>query len=354
MSSRPGCGPHWRRPARWPRPSSSCAAHGPAGAAVRGINGGVHLLVDALASRLGDAVRTDVRVSVLRRDGDGWEAEASAGDGSTMRIRARAVAIAVPAPVAAALLAPILTSSDNKGGEGLDALASPETTDVVLATIVLDEPLLDAAPRGTGILVARQATDVRAKALTHATAKWPWLADAAGPGRHVVRLSYGRGGDDGAADRLSGTAIAPGSGPVPSDRAGRCRDAAGREPGSDASAGLRHPAVELRAAAAGRRACREGALAARSAGGAAGHRDHRSMDSRQWTCCGHRRRAAHRSRPGRMRPSITRRVRRLTLDSAEIRVTPLGRIFIRNIAMVFDRYLREQQMDQKPLFSKTL
>jgi len=38
----------------------------------------------------------------------------------------------------------------------------------------------------------------------------------------------------------------------------------------------------------------------------------------------------------------------------EIRVTPLGRIFIRNVAMAFDRYLREQQMDQKPLFSKTL
>jgi oxygen-independent coproporphyrinogen III oxidase len=38
----------------------------------------------------------------------------------------------------------------------------------------------------------------------------------------------------------------------------------------------------------------------------------------------------------------------------EIRVTPLGRIFIRNVAMVFDRYLREQQMDQKLLFSKTL
>jgi oxygen-independent coproporphyrinogen-3 oxidase len=42
------------------------------------------------------------------------------------------------------------------------------------------------------------------------------------------------------------------------------------------------------------------------------------------------------------------------LGAAEIRVTPLGRIFIRNVAMSFDRYLKEQQMDQKPLFSKTL
>jgi oxygen-independent coproporphyrinogen III oxidase len=42
------------------------------------------------------------------------------------------------------------------------------------------------------------------------------------------------------------------------------------------------------------------------------------------------------------------------LEPHQIRVTPLGRIFIRNVAMVFDRYLREQQMDQRPLFSKTL
>jgi oxygen-independent coproporphyrinogen-3 oxidase len=44
----------------------------------------------------------------------------------------------------------------------------------------------------------------------------------------------------------------------------------------------------------------------------------------------------------------------VVLEPSQIRVTPLGRIFIRNVAMVFDRYLREQQMDQRPLFSKTL
>jgi oxygen-independent coproporphyrinogen-3 oxidase len=42
------------------------------------------------------------------------------------------------------------------------------------------------------------------------------------------------------------------------------------------------------------------------------------------------------------------------LSPVEIRVTSLGRIFIRNVAMAFDRYLREQQMDKRPLFSKTL
>ncbi len=42
------------------------------------------------------------------------------------------------------------------------------------------------------------------------------------------------------------------------------------------------------------------------------------------------------------------------VTAEEIRVTSLGRIFIRNVAMPFDRYLREQKMDSRPLFSKTL
>ena len=42
------------------------------------------------------------------------------------------------------------------------------------------------------------------------------------------------------------------------------------------------------------------------------------------------------------------------LDRGEIRATWLGRIFIRNLAMVFDPYLEKQQLITKPLFSKTL
>jgi oxygen-independent coproporphyrinogen III oxidase len=44
----------------------------------------------------------------------------------------------------------------------------------------------------------------------------------------------------------------------------------------------------------------------------------------------------------------------VVLSLGEIRVTQLGRIFIRNVAMTFDRYLHDQQMDKRPLFSKTL
>ena len=38
----------------------------------------------------------------------------------------------------------------------------------------------------------------------------------------------------------------------------------------------------------------------------------------------------------------------------EIRVTFLGRIFIRNLAMIFDPYLEKQHLAEQPLFSKTL
>ncbi len=44
----------------------------------------------------------------------------------------------------------------------------------------------------------------------------------------------------------------------------------------------------------------------------------------------------------------------LTIDRNEIRATWLGRIFIRNLAMLFDPYLEQQQLNAKPLFSKTL
>ena len=42
------------------------------------------------------------------------------------------------------------------------------------------------------------------------------------------------------------------------------------------------------------------------------------------------------------------------LDRDAIRTTWLGRIFIRNLAMIFDPYLEKQQLAAKPLFSKTL
>ena len=44
----------------------------------------------------------------------------------------------------------------------------------------------------------------------------------------------------------------------------------------------------------------------------------------------------------------------LEMDGDVIQTSLLGRIFIRNIAMVFDPYLEKQKLDSRPLFSKTL
>jgi oxygen-independent coproporphyrinogen-3 oxidase len=44
----------------------------------------------------------------------------------------------------------------------------------------------------------------------------------------------------------------------------------------------------------------------------------------------------------------------VVLNDKEVRTAWLGRIFIRNLAMVFDPYLEKQHLDSKPLFSKTL
>jgi oxygen-independent coproporphyrinogen-3 oxidase len=42
------------------------------------------------------------------------------------------------------------------------------------------------------------------------------------------------------------------------------------------------------------------------------------------------------------------------LDDESIVVAPLGRIFIRNIAMAFDEYLNRSETQPKQMFSRTL
>ena len=42
------------------------------------------------------------------------------------------------------------------------------------------------------------------------------------------------------------------------------------------------------------------------------------------------------------------------VTSDEIRVTTMGRIFIRNVAMLFDEYLEKKAADAPKIFSRTL
>ncbi len=166
----------------------------PAGSAVAGFRGGLHVLVEALAADVvarGGAIRTRSTTTAVERTGDGFAVTVDGPGGATVL---RAPRLVVATPRAVDLLAGVAPA--------LAGLQTDPGADIVLVTLVLDAPELDAAPRGTGVLVARGVPGVRAKALTHATAKWGWLAEAAGPGRHVVRLSYGRAGDDPAAAPL--------------------------------------------------------------------------------------------------------------------------------------------------------
>lgn len=192
-----------------------------AGSAVGGLVGGMSRLVDALAADLrarGGTIGTGASVAAITHEagpeelaeraaagaaadepdaGEPGPAEAS-DDGAVWRVElasgetlpADAVLLAVPGEAALRLLQNV------PGTAGLADLDWPEASSVELATLVLDAPGLDAAPRGTGMLVAEDAHgSVAAKALTHSTAKWDWLARAAGPHRHVLRLSYGRAGE---------------------------------------------------------------------------------------------------------------------------------------------------------------
>jgi protoporphyrinogen/coproporphyrinogen III oxidase len=192
------------------------------GSAVGGLRGGMSTLVDTLVAdldRLGAQIVTGTRVEALipgaagspawtvtttSRSAPDAEAESGANHDAENTVTpnagaaqtdaehtdtARFVIIATPGARAIELLGRL--------GDPAAALADlgwPQPTAVELVTLVLDAPQLDSHPRGTGVLAAATAPDVSAKALTHVSAKWEWVAEAAGPGRHVIRLSYGRAG----------------------------------------------------------------------------------------------------------------------------------------------------------------
>ncbi len=152
-----------------------------AGSAVASLAGGMHTLVAALVQDLqhaGVKLHATTPATSLEHDGT-WTVTAG---GKTWP--ADAVVVATEGPAAVELVSGVLP-------EMADCAPEPGHR-IKLVTLVLDMPELDAPTRGTGILVAPQTPGIQAKALTHATSKWAWLADEAGPGTHVLRLSYGR------------------------------------------------------------------------------------------------------------------------------------------------------------------
>lgn len=142
-------------------------ARATAGSAVQGLRGGIARLVDELVADM-ETYRVDVRLHTRATAIERHAVEVRTADGETERIPAEHVLASTPDPA---------------------RTTAPTRTGIELVTLVVDQPELDAAPRGTGMLVHPDARGVSAKAITHATVKWPWLAEAAA-GRHVLRLSY--------------------------------------------------------------------------------------------------------------------------------------------------------------------
>ncbi|NBD07704.1 MULTISPECIES: protoporphyrinogen oxidase [Corallococcus] len=73
---------------------------------MRTFDGGLGVLVDALAKSLGGAVRTDATVEGLTREAEGWKVRVRER-GQPVELSASQVVLAVPAHVAAALLRPL-------------------------------------------------------------------------------------------------------------------------------------------------------------------------------------------------------------------------------------------------------
>lgn len=151
------------------------------GGQVQGIVGGMHRLSVALAHELqlaGGVLRLASPATSIGHSGN-WKIRCMQGE-----TEARALLIATEGSRAVELLRQLQPGRPAIG---------VQVAKVELVTLVFPEGAIEGTPRGSGALVTSDAHEVSAKALTHATAKWSWLREAA-DGREIVRLSYGRVG----------------------------------------------------------------------------------------------------------------------------------------------------------------
>lgn len=199
-----------------------------AGGAVASLSGGLSRLVDRLLHELrslgvavhtgsavtqlvavphGDAVPDQPAASAAAVSSTSWRVRWEGGEG-----RAHAVVLAISPREAGQLM---LKEPGVARETNADVPVAGEVADIEVETVtlVVDSPALgdaagNLAPRGTGALIQQGHPNIAAKALTHATAKWAWLRDAAPAGRHVLRLSYGSRGLAPATANLSDAAAA--------------------------------------------------------------------------------------------------------------------------------------------------
>lgn len=174
----------------------------PDGPVVAATEGGMFRLAEALVSAIADGggtVETRRVVTALERDGDAWvvthhaagraphPADPPVPTGEPERIRTPIVVVALDGRAALDLLRPLAELA-------VGDWELPRGADLAQVCLAVVKPELDAAPRGSGLLVTPGAPDVCCKAVTHYSIKWP--ATVAGTDRHILRVSYGRTGHE--------------------------------------------------------------------------------------------------------------------------------------------------------------
>ncbi|CAB5041955.1 unannotated protein [freshwater metagenome] len=165
------------------------ASSGVPGAAVNGLVGGMSNLVDALVQELQEAPNVELflntpvhNISKAESSGQSsWEVTTS-----NKEFLGDHVVVALDAKNAARVLTSLPSIHQ--------PLSRLYVGDVVVFAGLISSDVLDEDPLGSGALIAPSTPSIHAKAITHASAKWEWIREAYGPGRHVVRLSYGRDG----------------------------------------------------------------------------------------------------------------------------------------------------------------
>jgi oxygen-dependent protoporphyrinogen oxidase len=215
--------------------SSAAGAAKAPGAAVEGLDGGMTRLIAALRDRLialDVDIRLDAPVTSLTHAEDRWTltveredaGEEDAGSAHAESAHAGSahagpahvgsaqddgdahfdhVIVATPERAARDLIVPHVPGAEAQTTAGATEADSAPVVEIV--TLVVDAPALDTHPRGTGVLTVPGSH--LAKALTHSTAKWEWLAVAAGSA-HVLRVSFGAQGEPPATEDLDDTAAA--------------------------------------------------------------------------------------------------------------------------------------------------
>ena len=152
------------------------------GAVFNAFRDGYQELYEELAEQSGADIYVDAFISGIERVGGGASGKFRLKGGEDVEYDA--VLLAVPAPTAALLLKQVAP-------EAAAALAPVKLANsaVVGMRFATDTGL----PQNSGVLVAAGEGDVRAKAFTFSSRKWPHLAERGGA---LVRASFGRFGDD--------------------------------------------------------------------------------------------------------------------------------------------------------------